>query len=539
MKNLMLMLLLGVVPLSLNAQTTPPTKPPVMQTTPAEQVAARAEMADLQKQLGELSRRMADVSKKIVPQVTAVRYQASPSKGVVGVLLGISDLGIRVGGVTPDGPAAQAGIKSGDIITRVDDKDVGNGDAIKGAEQVRLMLGGLNDGDKVEIGYSREGKPATASVTATRREALNNYRVLVDGGPVDVETSEGADGKLSITTTHISDGAAEGVENEALKERVLQTMRERAISDAGRSRVEIRRLTGGTPWWGINLAELNPELGRYFGTDRGVLVLSTDGDALAGVKAGDVIQQVAGSEVSRPEDALRRLRDQPVESEVVMQLLRERKPITLNIRVPDNKSLFEMMPPPPAPPAPIAPGAPASPPPPPAVPAPAAGPASTKTIAKTAAKTAPTIDNDTPATIAAVTANPALLARVISPGAAAKGGAVGSPGLWGGRIRAVDTNDEGTCYIVAAATLDRNGKPVRGDFRNDTFSACTVKPLDNTQFVAGRYATFLGTVTGPARARFGRAGRPTMTVTDAKAWSKIADLPGAPRPARQGPPPNY
>src|SRR3546814_7211570 len=41
-------------------------------------------------------------------------------------------------------------------------------------------------------------------------------------------------------------------------------------------------------WNGLNLATVDKQLGRYFGTDHGVLVLSNG--ELAGLHAGDVIQ---------------------------------------------------------------------------------------------------------------------------------------------------------------------------------------------------------------------------------------------------------
>ena len=47
-----------------------------------------------------------------------------------------------------------------------------------------------------------------------------------------------------------------------------------------------------------------------FGTDKGVLVIAADNDSLPGIRAGDVITNVAGETVNRPEDALRALRDQ-------------------------------------------------------------------------------------------------------------------------------------------------------------------------------------------------------------------------------------
>ena len=124
-------------------------------------------------------------------------------------------------------------------------------------------------------------------------------------------------------------------------------------------------------------ASLNADLGNYFGTDKGVLVLSTD-DTLKALKPGDVVQQVAGQSVERPEDALRLLRDQPTGSEVKIQVLRQHKPVTLSMKAPEWKGIFVPRPPtaplPPAPPAPPTPPSARVPPPPPAPPAPPAPP---------------------------------------------------------------------------------------------------------------------------------------------------------------------
>jgi hypothetical protein len=126
------------------------------------------------------------------------------------------------------------------------------------------------------------------------------------------------------------------------------------------------------PWWGLNLAPLNADLGHYFGTDKGVLVIAADNDSLPGIKAGDVITSIAGTTVNRPEDALRALRDQDTGKEVPIKLLRDRKTLALNMKAPEFKSIFNMRMAPPAPPAPVALPAPAAVPAPPAAPAPAA-----------------------------------------------------------------------------------------------------------------------------------------------------------------------
>src|SRR5262249_47554830 len=129
------------------------------------------------------------------------------------------------------------------------------------------------------------------------------------------------------------------------------------------------------PWWGLNLAPLNADLGHYFGTDKGVLVIAADNDSLPGIKAGDVITNIAGTTVNRPEDALRALRDEDTGKDVPIKVLRERKRFALKMKAPESKSIFTMRMPPPAPralPAPGAAPAPAAVPAPPAPPAPAA-----------------------------------------------------------------------------------------------------------------------------------------------------------------------
>ena len=129
------------------------------------------------------------------------------------------------------------------------------------------------------------------------------------------------------------------------------------------------------PWWGLNLATLNADLGHYFGTDKGVLVLSTDEQSLPGIRAGDVITSVAGEPVNRPEDALRALRDQESGKNVPIKLLRDKKTLALNMKAPAFNSIFNMRIAPPAPPAPAAAPAPVAAPAPAAVPAPPAPPA--------------------------------------------------------------------------------------------------------------------------------------------------------------------
>jgi serine protease Do len=69
------------------------------------------------------------------------------------------DQGAVVTSVTPGGPAAQAGIKVGDVITRVGPQQVARPEDLIG------YVGGQKIGDQVKLDYTRAGKQETARVT--------------------------------------------------------------------------------------------------------------------------------------------------------------------------------------------------------------------------------------------------------------------------------------------------------------------------------------------------------------------------------------
>ncbi|OYU76298.1 MAG: peptidase S1, partial [Burkholderiales bacterium PBB5] len=63
--------------------------------------------------------------------------------------------------VQPDTPAEKAGLKSGDIITKVDET------AIRDTRHLQMTVTRLTPGTEAKIEYLREGKPATAKVKLT------------------------------------------------------------------------------------------------------------------------------------------------------------------------------------------------------------------------------------------------------------------------------------------------------------------------------------------------------------------------------------
>jgi membrane-associated protease RseP (regulator of RpoE activity) len=348
--------------------------------TPAQQKeldAARAALDGAAKRYAELARKYHASDAPIHIEQRMLR------KPVIGVLLAPdAGGGVRIAGVTPDSGADAAGIASGDRLLSVDGQTVTGADADARLKHARDLLADVKAGSPVRLGYARDGREAVVSVTPQ----LDQHLFVFNGADGrlarlgrNAQIRQGRFGELEMTADSIE------VDTEAVREGMQRAMG--ALStEMPRIQTEILRLgdctegekcrfpmlTEAFRWSGLNLASLDPQLGRYFGTDDGVLVLST-GDDLDGLLAGDVVQKIDGKTVSSPREAMAALRARPAGSTVRVDYLRDRKAASAQVEVPEATPL--RIPAPPAPPAPPPP----PPPPPPAsagaVPAPPAPPA--------------------------------------------------------------------------------------------------------------------------------------------------------------------
>jgi serine protease Do len=113
---------------------------------------------------------------EIIPIIEQLRANGKVIRPVLGIsAVGIDEMtnaqksfygiqldlkkGLYITMVTPSGPAAKAGIKTGDIVTIFD------GTEITSFKQFRKLLYSKNVGDKVVIKYTRDGKETEISVT--------------------------------------------------------------------------------------------------------------------------------------------------------------------------------------------------------------------------------------------------------------------------------------------------------------------------------------------------------------------------------------
>jgi len=269
----------------------------------ASDAATQAQLDAAHRDLEQAARRVAELSRKLGhparPEVTFQRR--IENKPVIGVVLAPdAQAGVRVAGITPDSGAAKAGLKAGDRITAVSGTQVLGSTGELRMENARKLFTGLDEGKPVRIDYMRAGKAATVNVTPRIDQ--------------DVFWVGGA-GEPSIVLNDVP-GVGDGIRQELI--------RIGPRGDCKGRHCKVPMIAEAFRWSGLNLASVDPKLGRYFGTDRGVLVLSA-GEELAGLQPGDVIRKIDGKAVDSPRDAMEALRAKEPNAMALVEYMRDRK----------------------------------------------------------------------------------------------------------------------------------------------------------------------------------------------------------------------
>src|SRR5207244_7715981 len=89
-------------------------------------------------------------------------------------------------------------------------------------------------------------------------------------------------------------------------------------------------------WGDLKLVSLNSDLGEYFGTKEGILVVKAPVDSSLPLKSGDVIMSIGGRKPSSPEHAMRILRSYDKGETVSIEILRKQKRLTVAWKVPSR-----------------------------------------------------------------------------------------------------------------------------------------------------------------------------------------------------------
>ena len=266
------------------AEPPPPPPPPPLNENSTNHADIEAQLAAAQKQLEQAAHQVAELSARV--NRPYIRHFSTYDGPVGRVIVGLQldprsgkEGGARVVEVSPGGPAAEAGIRAGDLIVNV------NGQDVTGANASRRVVKIL-----------REVKPDTQlAVRVLRDDAERAFSVTPREGP-EVVTFTGPFGEIPtppIPPAFMVDG----------------------------------------PLSNMELASLTPRLGKYFGTEKGVLVIRAPGDGQLKLEDGDVILAIDGREPTSGSHATRILSSYQPGEKINLKIVRERKTLELQATI--------------------------------------------------------------------------------------------------------------------------------------------------------------------------------------------------------------
>jgi membrane-associated protease RseP (regulator of RpoE activity) len=235
--------------------------------------------------------------------------------------------GAEVTNVLEDGPAWDAGIREGDVITAIDGQSLF--DPLPGdreddfdldqsipVQRLLVLARELEPGEDVEVTYLRGGEERSATVTAE---------------------------DLTDRTFGYVPGNIPGFDAERLRDQLrglnedLPRFQWRGPGP-GDPNVSILRGAPGTALFfdgsrfgrfGLELVELNAGLGQYFGTEQGTLVVNVSEDSQLGLQPGDVILRIGDRPADTPDRVLRILGSYGADEDIPIHVRRNGREVSV------------------------------------------------------------------------------------------------------------------------------------------------------------------------------------------------------------------
>lgn len=205
--------------------------------------------------------------------------------------------GAQIQSVTKEGGAEKAGLKKGDVITKVGDVKIETPDDLTKAIRAH------KPGDKVDVTYLRDKKEQKATAELSKYKGATVYGATTPGGQnyfnaiPDLKELEG----LAVP-------------------RIRSTVPGQQFS---------WNWSGGSPKMGLSVQDTED--------GKGVKVVDVDDEsnaAKAGVKEDDVITEVDGQAVNSADEIAKIIRDSKDKVSVKMKLNRKGKSETLEVKIP-------------------------------------------------------------------------------------------------------------------------------------------------------------------------------------------------------------
>lgn len=264
------------------------------------------ELREAEERLAAAAARIAELSQRRLPAMVDIeRRLRGPHRPMLGVTIGADDErgpveGVTIQGVTPGSAAAEAGLRAGDVITAVNQESLGAAKDEEANRKLLDFLAGVEEGDTLDIDYLRDGDSNTVEVEP--RPMSNRMFAFGPGGE-----------EFMMRSVPAAPGAPANV---------------------------FRFFAGGGSWSDMEMVSLTKDLGEYFGTDRGLLVVRAPSNEQLKLRDGDVIQRIDGREPTSVSHAMRILGSYQGGETLRVEIMRNRKKETISIEVPDHRQSF-------------------------------------------------------------------------------------------------------------------------------------------------------------------------------------------------------
>lgn len=210
--------------------------------------------------------------------------------------------GVEVTRIEDDSPAAKGGIRVGDVVLEY------NGERVEGVEQFMRMVRETPPGREVKLAITRNGAPQQLAMKTGSRKTWMTAR-YGDVGALEFP-------RIDLPEVNIPDVP-----------RAFMTWRSSVV--------------------GLEAESLDAQLAEYFGVKEGVLVRSVvrgSSADKAGLRAGDVIVRVNDAKVTSPREITSNIRSARSKKTVPVQVIREKREVTLQIPVEDAGQTHYAMP---------------------------------------------------------------------------------------------------------------------------------------------------------------------------------------------------
>lgn len=279
------------------------------QKSEADLKSAEHKLEDARKRLEEAAREVAELSasqyKDRMPDYMMFMNR-NPNRAMLGIGIGgpddkETDEGVAVMSVSPGGPAAGAGLKTGDVIVELNGKSLKRDKEDSPREKLLEGMGKLSPGDDVTVRYTREGKSSIAKLKAEKLPQLarREFRIpAVPGVPPLPQLDKLEKFDLDFDGPHI-----------------LSMMRAGSFGE-------------------MELVPLTPKLAQYFGTEKGLLVVRAPKDKELKLEDGDVLMDIDGRAPNDPGHAFRILGSYQPGEKLTLNVMRQKKKTAVAITVP-------------------------------------------------------------------------------------------------------------------------------------------------------------------------------------------------------------